>query len=197
MKSNLLAAACLLSLGMTVTPARAEVDEMRFGVTHNFNVEHDQLQDGREGDSLQGELVFSSPELLGLIGSPRPYFVGSLNTEGKTSFVGVGVLWRWNFARNWAFEPGFGYIIHNGERDNPFADGTAEAAQFQSDHQLLGSQDLFRETFALERSFGEHAALQIYYEHASHGQILDRGRNQGLNNIGLRYVWRFHGASAQ
>jgi hypothetical protein len=53
---------------------------------------------------------------------------------------------------------------------------------------LLGSRDLFRVTFALERSFCEHAALQLYYEHASHGKILDRGRNQGLNNIGLRYA---------
>ncbi len=196
MKPNLLAAACLIAFGMAA-PARAEIDELRVGVTHNFNVEHDSLRDGREGDSVQGELVFSAPEVFGVIGSPRPYLVGSLNTEGKTSFVGAGVLWRWNFAHNWAFEPGFGYIIHNGERDNPFADGTPEAAQFQSEHQLLGSQDLFRVTFALERSFGDHSALQLYYEHASHGQILDRGRNQGLNNIGLRYVWRFHSNSAQ
>ena len=196
MKLQLLAAVCLLSFGMA-TPARAEVDELRFGVTHNFNVEHRSLEDGREGDSAQAEIVFSSPELFGIIGSPRPYLVGSLNTEGKTSFVGAGVLWRWNWGRHWAFEPGFGYIVHNGEVDNPFPNGTAEAAQFQSEHQLLGSQDLFRVTLALERSFGEHSALQLYYEHASHGQVLDRGRNQGLNNIGLRYVWRFHANSAQ
>ena len=195
MRLQLLAAACLLSFGVAA-PARADVDELRFGVTHNFNVEHRSLEDGREGDSVQAELVFSSPELLGIIGSPRPYLVGSLNTEGKTSFFGGGVLWRWNWGRHWAFEPGFGYIVHNGEVDNPFPDGTVEAAQFQSEHQLLGSQDLFRVTFALERSFGEHSALQLYYEHASHGQILDRGRNQGLNNIGLRYVWRFHDSSA-
>jgi len=198
MKSHLFAAAACLavSIGMAA-PACAEIDEFRIGVTHNFNVEHDQLADGREGDSVQGELVWSSPELFGIIGSPRPYVVGSLNTEGKTSFVGAGVLWRWNFARHWAFEPGIGFIVHNGELDNPFPDGSPQAAQFQSEHQLLGSQDLFRVTLALERSFGEHSALQLYYEHASHGQVLDRGRNQGLNNIGLRYVWRFHANSAQ
>jgi len=198
MKSHLFAAAACLavSIGMAA-PACAEIDEFRIGVTHNFNVEHDQLTDGREGDSVQGEIVWSSPELFGIIGSPRPYVVGSLNTEGKTSFVGAGVLWRWNFARHWAFEPGFGFIVHNGELDTPFPDGSLQAAQFQSEHQLLGSRDLFRETFALERSFGEHSALQLFYEHASHGQILNQGRNQGLNNVGLRFVWRFHPASAE
>lgn len=192
MKPQLLAAACLaLSFGMA-GGARAEVDELRLGVTHNFNVEHEQLADGREGDNVEGELVFSSPQVFGVIGSPRPYLVGSVNTEGKTSFVGAGVLWRWNWGRRWAFEPGFGYIIHNGELDNPFPNDSPEAAQFQSQHQLLGSRDLFRVTLALERSFGERSALQLYYEHASHGQVLDQGRNQGLNNIGLRYIWRFH-----
>jgi lipid A 3-O-deacylase len=198
MKSHLLAAAACLALSVSLAaPARAEVDELRVGVTHNFNVEHNRLTDGREGDNVEGELVWSSPELFGIIGSPRPYVVGSFNTEGKTSFVGAGVLWRWNFAHNWAFEPGFGFIVHNGEIDNPYPDGSAQAAQFQDEHQLLGSRDLFRETFALERSFGDHAALQVYYEHASHGQILNSGRNQGLNNVGLRYVWRFHANGAQ
>ena len=132
MKSHLLAAACLAFLFGMAAPARAEVDELRFGVTHNFNVEHGQLADGREGDNVEGELVFPSPQVFGLIGSPRPYLAGSLNTEGKTSFVGAGVLWRWNWGRRWAFEPGFGYIVHNGEVDNPFPDDSREAAQFQS-----------------------------------------------------------------
>jgi len=68
---------------------------------------------------------------------------------------------------------------------------------FRLRQRAFGSRDLFRETFALERGFGEHSALQIYYEHASHGQILNQGRNQGLNNIGLRFVWRFHPNSAE
>lgn len=197
MKSHLVPAVCLALLIGLATTARADVDELRVGVAHNINIFHRSLEDGREGNDVQGELVFSAPQILNVIGAPRPYLVGSLNTEGKTSFAGGGVLWRWNWGHHWAFEPGFGYIVNNGEIDNPFPAGSPEAARFQSEHQLLGSHDLFRVTFAVEHSFGEHSALQLYYEHMSHGQILARGRNQGLNDIGLRYVWRFNNSSAR
>jgi lipid A 3-O-deacylase len=56
---------------------------------------------------------------------------------------------------------------------------------------LLGSRDLFRTTFALEREFGDRVAAQLYWQHMSHGQILDRGRNQGLDYVGLRFSYRF------
>jgi lipid A 3-O-deacylase len=56
---------------------------------------------------------------------------------------------------------------------------------------LLGSRDLFRTTFALEREFGPHWGAQLHYEHMSHGQILDQGRNQGLDYVGVRILRRF------
>jgi lipid A 3-O-deacylase len=140
--------------------------------------------------NVEVEIVSSSPDFLNIIGSPRPYIMGSANTDEGVSFGGVGVLWRWEFADGWAFEPGFGYIIHDGELDNPYANGTAEAAAFEEDHQLLGSRDLFRSSFALEREFGDRFAGQIYWQHMSHGQILDEGRNQGLDYVGLRFLYR-------
>ena len=33
--------------------------------------------------------------------------------------------------------------------------------------------------------------MQGIYEHLSHGQILGEGRNQGLDEIGVRAVWKF------
>ena len=65
------------------------------------------------------------------------------------------------------------------------------AEMFEADNQLLGSRDLFRSSFALEREVGDHAGLQLYWEHMSHGQILDKGRNQGLDYVGLRFLYRF------
>ena len=82
-------------------------------------------------------------------------------------------------------------LVHDGEIDNPFPDGSPAGNAFEEDNQLLGSRDLFRTTFALEREFGERAAMQIYWEHMSHGQILDSGRNQGLDYVGLRFSYRF------
>ena len=49
-----------------------------------------------------------------------------------------------------------------------------------------GREDLFRTTLALTWDIGETWALQGIYEHLSHGQILGEGRNQGLDEIGMR-----------
>ena len=68
--------------------------------------------------------------------------------------------------------------------------GTPQAAAFEAEHQLLGSRDLFRTSFALEREFGPRYAAQLYWAHMSHGQILDEGRNQGLDYVGVRFIYR-------
>lgn len=181
-----------------VSPAEAKVDEVRIGVVHNVRLDHGDIVDGKEdGENIEVEIVSSSPDFLNLIGSPRPYAVASLNTGDGVSFAGVGVVWRWEFADGWAFEPGFGYIVHNGEIDNVYAPGTPEAEAFEAENQLLGSEDLFRTTLALEREFSPRLAAQLYYEHMSHGQVLDEGRNQGLDFVGLRLLYRFDTDAAE
>lgn len=175
-------------------PAEANIDEIRVGSVGNIRNDHGDIVEGKhEGANIEIEIVSSSPDLLNLVGSPRPYLMGSIATDdGGVSFGGVGVLWRWEFADGWAFEPGFGYIIHDGEIDNPFSAGSPAAAAFEAEHQLLGSRDLFRTSLALEREFGDHFAGQIYWQHMSHGQILDTGRNQGLDYVGLRFIYRLN-----
>ena len=93
-------------------PADAEIDEIRVGGVGNIRNDHGDIVEGKhEGANIEIEIVSSSPDLLNLIGSPRPYLMGSIATDdGGVSFGGVGVLWRWEFADGWAFEPGFGYI---------------------------------------------------------------------------------------
>ena len=185
----LMAAASLFVAGN----AEAKIDELRLAYVNNLQDDHGDIVDGKEGENVELEVVSSSPDFLNLIGSPRPYAMisGNVSDDG-VNFGGVGLIWRWEFADGWAFEPSFGYIIHDGEIDNPFADGTPEAAAFSDEHQLLGSRDLFRTTFALEREFGDRFATQLYYEHMSHGQILDEGRNQGLDYVGLRFIYRLN-----
>ncbi len=191
-------ALCLCAL--LTAPAHADLNEIRIGlVEHNIRYEDGEFVTPKEdGPNVELEAVWDSPALFELIGSPRPYFMISANTHGDTSFAAIGAYWRWEFAEGWAFEPGFGYAIHNGERDIPseFPDGSPEAAAFERENQLLGSRDLFRTTLALERELGRRAAVQLFYEHLSHGQILDKGRNQALDEVGVRFLFRFdHDAS--
>jgi len=191
MKLKLFGTTLLVAVAGLIAPAQAKIDEWRLAYVNNLQDDHGEIVDGKEGENVEFELISSSPDFLNLIGSPRPYAMVSLNSsDDGVNFGGVGVIWRWEFADGWAFEPSFGYIIHDGEIDNPFADNTPEAAAFSDEHQLLGSRDLFRTTFALEREFGPRFAGQLYWEHMSHGEILDKGRNQGLDFVGVRFIYR-------
>lgn len=192
MKLKLFGTTLLMAVAGLIAPAHAKIDELRLAYVNNIQDESGEIVDGKEGENAELEIVSSSPDFLNIIGSPRPYAMVSINTsDDGVNFGGVGLLWRWEFAEGWAFEPGFGYIIHDGELDSPFPDDTPEAAAFSAEHQLLGSDDLFRTSFALEREFGSRVAAQLYWEHMSHGQILDTGRNQGLDYVGLRVLYRF------
>lgn len=198
MKWKLFGSTLLVALASVIAPAHAKVDEVRFGVVGNVRSDHGDITRGKYGAlNAEIEIVSSSPDFLNILGSPRPYaFVSVPTAEDSVTFGGVGLLWRWEFADGWAFEPGFGYIVHDGVIDNEFTPGTPEAAAFEADNQLLGSRDLFRTTFALEREFGDRVAAQLYWQHMSHGQILDSGRNQGLDYVGLRVAYRFDPDSA-
>jgi lipid A 3-O-deacylase len=193
MKLKLFGSTLLIALASLVAPAHAKIEELRVGVVGNVRSDHGDITGGKYGAlNAEFDLVSSSPDFLNFLGSPRPYaFVSVPTAEDSVTFGGVGLIWRWEFADGWAFEPGFGYVIHDGEIDNPFTPGTPEAGVFEAEHQLLGSRDLFRTTFALEREFGDRVAAQLYWQHMSHGQILDSGRNQGLDYVGLRFSYRF------
>jgi lipid A 3-O-deacylase len=193
MKLKLFGSTLLVAVAALSAPAHADVEEVRVGVVGNIRSDHGDIVEGKhEGANVEIDLVSSSPDFLNLIGSPRPYLMASIATEDDgVNFGGVGLIWRWEFADGWAFEPGFGYIVHDGEIDNPFPPGSADGIAFEEDNQLLGSRDLFRTTFALEREFGERFAAQLYWQHMSHGQILDSGRNQGLDYVGMRFSYRF------
>lgn len=174
--------------------AQAGVDEIHVGVMqHNICVTNCKNADKEDGPNVEVQVSFDSPGFLSWAASPQPYVLASVNTAGDTSFGGLGLEWRWNFADNWALEPGVGYVVHDGEVDNPFANGTQEAADFAEEHVLLGSEDLFRTSLGLTYDFEGPWEAQVLFEHLSHGQIIGSGRNQGMDEIGLRFGYQFGG----
>jgi len=180
---------------MALAPAaHAGIDEVHVGVVqHNICISNCKNANKEDGPNVDFQVSFDSPGFLHWAGSPQPYLMASLNTAGETSFGGGGLEWRWQFAEHWALEPGVGYVIHDGETNNPFANGTPEAAQFAEDHVLLGSRDLFRISLGLTYSTDGPWDVGVIYEHLSHGQILGNGRNQGLDEAGIRIGYRFGG----
>jgi lipid A 3-O-deacylase len=180
---------------MALAPAaNAGVDEVHVGVmAHNICVTNCKNADKEDGPNVEFQVSFDSPSFLGWAGSPQPYIMASVNVAGETSFGGVGLEWRWDFADGWALEPGVGYVIHNGEVDNPYANGTPEAAEFFEEHILFGSEDLFRTSLGLTRDFEGPLEAQVFFSHLSHGQIIGSGRNQGVDQLGVRIGYQFGG----
>jgi lipid A 3-O-deacylase len=177
---------------MLVPAAHAGVDEVHVGVMqHNICVTDCKNANKEDGPAVEFQVSFDSPDWLRWAGSPQPYVVASVNVAGETSFGGVGVEWRWNFAGGWAIEPGVGYVIHDGETNNPFPNGTPESAAFSDEHVLLGSRDLFRTSIGLTRDFEGPWEAQLFFSHLSHGQILGNGRNQGMDQLGIRVGRQF------
>jgi lipid A 3-O-deacylase len=172
--------------------AEAGVDEVHVGVmAHNVCVINCDNANKEDGPNIELQVSFESPAFLDWAWSPQPYVMASVNTSGNTSFAAAGLEWRWNFADNWALEPGVGVAVHDGETDNPFANGTPEAEAFSNEHVLLGSDVLFRTSLGLTYDFSGPWEAQLYYEHLSHGQILATGRNQGLDEFGIRVGYQF------
>jgi lipid A 3-O-deacylase len=184
---------CVVAFFLLLAPAAAaQVDSIRFGVMdHNIRVTDGKNANKESGANVNAELRFGRVSFLEVIGAPHPYAMVSVNTDGATSYGGVGLTWDFEFAPGWRFEPGFGYVVHDGEVNNPFRAGTQAAVDFSATRVLLGSRDLFRTSLALTRDLGEDWAVQGIYEHLSHGQILGEGRNQGLDELGVRIVRRF------
>ncbi len=183
----------LSTLAFTAGTAQADIlSEARLGVMQeNICVLDCDNADKEPGQNISAELLFASPDFLDLIWSPKPYVMGSLNTQGDTSFGGLGLHWSFQFADKWAFEPSFGYVVHDGELASPYPQGDPQGDAFTEDHVLFGSRDLFRTTFGLHYNINEIWGTELMYEHLSHGQVLGNGRNQGIDNIGLRVSYTF------
>ena len=179
----------------TASSAEGLLEEGRFGVmAHNACIEITTCDnaDKEDGVNLSGQLVFASPDILRWVFSPRPYLTASVNTAGDTSYAGGGFEWAWRFADRWSLEPGVGYVLHDGEHlDNPYPASDLRRGPFQESELLLGSRDLFLLSASLTRDITPAWGVQLRYEHLSHGQIIGEGRNQGLDELGVRLNYRF------
>jgi lipid A 3-O-deacylase len=137
---------------------------------------------------VQAEILWDSPRWLGFAASPRPSAVISINTQGETSFAGIGLDWSFPIGERFSVDPYLGYVIHTGDPlENPYAPSdSARRAKFNAEELALGSRDLFRLGFAVSYRHNEKSTSSVVYEHLSHGHILGGAKNQGLDNVGIR-----------
>lgn len=189
---NLIGGVVLASASLATAPAHGEVAALRVGVMdHNVCVYNCKNAGKEDGPNIDVQVDFDSPNFLSWAFSPEPYLIASVNVAGDTSFYGGGLTWTLPVTDHWSVEGGLGYVLHDGETELPFENGTPEAAAFTEEHVLLGSRDLFRTSLSVARELPGPWRVEAHFMHVSHGQILGTGRNQGIDQLGVRLRYSF------
>ena len=179
--------AALILFGLAPMAGAQTVEELRFAV-----IAHDVVDHAEDGPQIGIEALFASPDFLRPIGEPRPYIHGSFSTQGYTNLISAGLNWTGNITEAISVEAAFGLSYNDGiddivdlPPDDPVRIETAATRA------LLGSEWLFHSRLGADYALNERWAVGVFYEHYSHGQILAEGRNQALDEIGLRIGYRF------
>jgi lipid A 3-O-deacylase len=176
------------ALGLMALPAHAQlVEEVRLGI-----VAHDVVDHAEDGPQIGLEALFKSPDFLEPIFSPRPYVYASLSTQGYTNLVAAGLNWTGNPTDRISVEGAFGISYNDGVDDVVDLDpGDPVRIETAATRALLGSDWLFHSRLGADYALTDQWAVGVYYEHFSHGQILASGRNQALDEVGVRIGYRF------
>ena len=177
-------AALIGAILMGVAPAIA--GEVRLGVA-----KHD-ISDREGGFDIQAEYVFGknvneTSRWWGI----RPYLVAVTNTDGHINFGGAGLQPEIAISDNWFAEFQVGVVGHDGRIDLPPPDMPIERQHVLDTERTYGCEALFHLSPAVGKRFGERTSVAFYWEHLSHGQIFCSGKNEGLDNFGVRVGWQF------
>jgi hypothetical protein len=132
----------------------------------------------REGGvDFNAELIFGFPNGRLFSGVVRTNLGFSLNSQGDTSKVYTGLLWEYMWDSGLFLNLGLGLAAHDGKLDN------------SDDKKGLGSRILFRIPLEMGLLFTRHQGISMMFDHVSNAYLADP--NEGLDTIGLRYIYRF------
>jgi len=136
---------------------------------------------GERGVDVAFGYRFAPLEALAVIGAPAPYLIGSLNSEGDTSFAGGGLSWR--FGKGPVYlRPALGLVVH---------DGPARRIEPETGRRTdLGSRVLFEPELAIGYQVNTRLTLEASWMHVSHARLFNREQNPGLDMFGARVNWR-------
>ena len=131
---------------------------------------------------------------------PEFHAMASFNTNVDTHFIVGGVSWPFAIlgSERWYIRPGIGLAYTTGEADigNAFEPGITAAERTRRQRLAatridFGSNVLFEPELALGYKLNDAWKIEASYVHLSNGQILHQGKNQGLDDVGVRVSRRF------
>jgi opacity protein-like surface antigen len=202
MKTAMFAAAAVVALGFAA-PAMAE--EAFIGVyKHDVTFIGNAVGLGAAGreDGADIHLGYRTNKLENLrwLGKPQVHAMVSINTKNTSNFVAAGFDWKIDFGQPGGFylRPGMGLAYTDGKAGLPPANAPG-LSQAEIDrrtylyyHRIdFGSHVLFEPELALGYQVSEKVSVELSYTHLSNGQIFHQGKNQGLDDAGVRLVYAF------
>jgi len=162
------------------------VDEVKIGaLSHDVGFLTHHVEGGAD---VNLEALFVSPDLLGIIGSPRPHIGADINTAGNTSDGYFGLTWGWTLVPSLF---GAGAVFANGSLGGAVQDGFTgtKATVPPPGRKLLGSEVLFRESAELGYQITPVVSVSAILDHISNANLAPR--NAGITSAGARLGFTF------
>ena len=135
---------------------------------------------------------------LSVLGRPQAHALISINSHNTSNFVAAGLNWAIPIGQRVYLRPGFGLAYTDGAAGLPPANApNLTPAERERRTRLyftridFGSKVLFQPELALGVRLDDRWAVEASYVHLSNGQIFHRGKNQGLDDAGVRLVYSF------
>jgi hypothetical protein len=139
-------------------------------------------------------------ESLRWLGKPQVHAFVSVNSNNTSNFVATGLDWPIELGAPGGFylRPGIGLAYTDGAAGLPPVNQPG-ISQAEIDRRLylyynridFGSKVLFEPELALGYRFNPKVSAELSYTHLSNGQIFHQGKNQGLDDVGVRLVYAF------
>jgi hypothetical protein len=139
-------------------------------------------------------------ENLRWLGKPQVHTMVSINSKNTSNFVAAGFDWKIELGQpgGFYFRPGIGLAYTDGKAGLPPANAP-DLTQAERDrrtylyyHRIdFGSKVLFEPELALGYQVSDKVSVELSYTHLSNGQIFHQGKNQGLDDAGVRLVYAF------
>jgi hypothetical protein len=130
------------------------------------------------GVGFNTEFIFVWPNYELWAGMVHSNLGITLNSQGDTSKIYSGFLWEYLWPSGMFLNLGLGLAVHDGKLETN-----------DNNRKELGSRILFRIPVEIGFLFTEHHGLSIMFDHVSNAYVAEP--NEGLDNIGIRYTYRF------
>jgi lipid A 3-O-deacylase len=183
-----LAPAVLLGAGLVVlpTPASAQtklIDEVKVGgLAHDVTFLGSHVEGGAD---VNIEVLFTPPDILRVIGSPRPHLGADINASGNTSDGYFGLTWGIMLIQS-LFGANDGVFV-NGSLGGAVHDGYINSAP--AGRKRLGSRILFRESAELGYQLTPNTSVSAIVDHISNANL--GTHNAGITSAGARLGFKF------